>query len=262
MSVNYFWDERLMNETESRAPTILAIGDSWFWYPFYGGSLINYLGQAVKSKDHFIFAIGMNGAEAYDYIDGKYARQVREALKGYRNKLKAVFISGGGNDFAGFADLRPLLKSDCSQEDDPQACFAAKPGLDEFFAAVDDHYRRLVGLIHASTRSDCVVVMHTYDYAIPNGRGVFGDSWLKPALDDAKVKPHLQQECVKLLIDRFAEVLESICESDPEHFRLVDSRGTLAPEHWANELHPTPQGFQKLVKDQWRPVLQEAGLAA
>lgn len=262
MSVNYFWDERLMIETDSRAPSILAIGDSWFWYPFYGGSLINYLGEAVRSKGHFIFAKGMNGAEAYDYIDGKYARQVREALRGWRNKLQAVFISGGGNDFAGFADLRPLLKDDCSKEEEPDGCFAAKPGLDDFFAEVDDHYRRLVGLIHASTRSDCIVVMHTYDYAIPSGEGVFGDSWLKPALDDAQVRPDLQQRCVNLLIDRFAEVLESICESDPVHFKLVDSRGTLAPADWSNELHPTHEGFEKLVVQKWRPVLRKAGLAA
>jgi hypothetical protein len=106
-----------------------------------------------------------------------------------------------------------------------------------------------------------MVVMHAYDYAIPDGRGVIGESWLKPALDDAKVAARLQQECVNVLIDRFHDVLSAICETDPDHFKLVDSRGTLGPEDWANELHPTKQGFQKLVTRKWMPVLQNIGLA-
>lgn len=261
MSINYFWDERIMNEQEPSAPTILAIGDSWFWYPFYGGSLINYLGEAVRSKPNFIFAKGMNGAEAYDYVDGKYAAQVREALRGYGHRLRAVFISGGGNDFAGFADLRPLLKNDCSKEVTAVGCFAAFPGLDAFFGRIDEHYRRLVGLIHAHTPPDCVIVMHTYDYAIPTGAGVGGNSWLKPALEHAKVPAHLQRGCVQELIDRFAAVLQSICASDPVHFHLVDSRGTLVEAEWANELHPTDEGFQKLVEVRWLPVLRQLKLA-
>lgn len=31
-------------------PSILPIGDSWFWYPLPGGSLINQLGQLVAPK--------------------------------------------------------------------------------------------------------------------------------------------------------------------------------------------------------------------
>ena len=42
---------------------------------------------------------------------------------------QAVFISGGGNDFAGYNDLRPLLKDDCSKFKTAAACY--RPGDDE-----------------------------------------------------------------------------------------------------------------------------------
>ena len=104
--------------------------------------------------------------------------------------------------------------------------------------------------------------MHTYDYPIPDGKGVFGDkAWLKPALADAKVSAALQQKCLVYLLDAFHGVLENIRQTDPQHLVVVDSRGTLKPEHWANELHPTSAGFAKIARERWLPALQQAGLA-
>lgn len=34
-----YWDKTQM-QNDGATPSILAIGDSWFWYPFFGGSLI------------------------------------------------------------------------------------------------------------------------------------------------------------------------------------------------------------------------------
>ena len=256
-----FWDEREMDRA-SAFPNILAIGDSWFWYPFPGGSLLNNLGELLRPNRHVVLAKGMNGAEAFDYVDGKYAGFVREALRLHGSALNAVFISGGGNDFAGFNDLRPLLKDDCSAETGAPGCFADGPtGFKAFFEGLDDHYRRLIGVIYTRTGPDCKIVMHTYDYAVPNGVGVFGSSkWLKPALVSAAVPDHLHQACVTHLIDTFAAMLIEIAKTDPQHLFVVDSRNTLTATHWANELHPKPAGFRKIALDKWKPVLVQAGL--
>ena len=262
--MNYFWDEAAMLASDHPNPTILAIGDSWFWYPFLGGSLINNLGRIVQARNHVIFAKGMNGAEAFDYVDGKYAEGVRVALKRYGAGLSAVFISGGGNDFAGFNDLRPLLKNNCAAQTDAAGCFRnGDPGLQRFLDHVDQSYRKLIGAVYTRTTPDCAVVMHSYDYAIPSGKGVFGgQSWLKPALVDAQVPQPLQQACVKYLLDAFHGVLANICTLDPQHLVLVDSRGTLAPDEWANELHPIGAGFAKIADSCWAPALRQLQLAA
>lgn len=261
MGRNYFWDEREMRESEHASPTILAIGDSWFWYPFPGGSLVNNLGELTASREQVIFAKGMNGAEAFDYVDGKYARPVRNALRLYGSGLQAVFISGGGNDFAGYNDLRPLLKQDCRAETSAEGCFGS--GLQGFLDNIDTYYRKLVGVIYTHTTPDCRILMHTYDYAIPDGKGVFGDAaWLQPALADARVADVLRQACVVYLLDAFHAVLRNIAATDPQHLFVVDSRGCLRPQEWANELHPTPAGFARIARERWLPLLRQLGLAA
>lgn len=264
MSDNFFWNEATMLASPTPNPTILAIGDSWFWYPFPGGSLVNRLGPMVRSRGHVIFAKGMNGAEAYDYVDGKYAQVVRVALQRYGAGLDAVFISGGGNDFAGFNDLRPLLRDNCSAQPDAPGCFRdGSTGLQGFLDNMDQAYRKLIGVVYTHTGVNCSIVMHSYDYAIPSGKGVFGgQGWLKSALVDAQVPPPLHRDCIRFLLDAFHGVLANICTLDPAHLMLVDSRGTLGPSDWANELHPSAGGFAKIAGNCWRPVLRDLRLAS
>lgn len=262
--MSVFWDESAMKSSGFIAPSILAIGDSWFWYPFPGGSLINYLGQLVDAKGHVILAKGNNGAEAFDYVEGKYKRSVREALRLYGSSLSAVFISGGGNDFAGLNDLLPLLKTDCSREPSPADCFRTAPGgLEDFLDGMEHYYRTLIGQIYTYTSSDCHIVMHTYDYAIPDGRGVFRGSsgWLQPALKTAQVPQAFHQDCIKHLVNLFHDRLKGIASGDPRHLWVVNSCGALDPGDWANELHPKGKGFKKIVAQRWRPVLTKLGLA-
>src|SRR4051812_21659925 len=113
MSDNIYWHEPLMRQ-DGVVPSILAIGDSWFWYPLPGGSLANSLAKIVAPAQHTILTFGNNGAEAFDYVDGVYAPLIQNALARYGTGLSAVFVSGGGNDFAGMSDLRPILGLDCS----------------------------------------------------------------------------------------------------------------------------------------------------
>ena len=126
---------------------------------------------------------------------------------------------------------------------------------------MDRYYRMLIGLIYTRTSLDCLIVLHSYDYAIPDGRGVFGSAgWLKPALSDAGVPESLQVDCVRYLIDALHDMLVKISAGDPKHLLVVDSRGTLDATDWANELHPKGKGFKKIARKAWKPVLKEAGL--
>lgn len=266
---NVFWDERDMQVDGERIyPSILAIGDSWFWYPLPGGSLISQLGKLVQSKEHNILAIGYNGAEAFDYVFGKYEKTVRTALQLYGDRLSAVFVSGGGNDFAGFNDLRPLLLRDCSQSKSAKACFNASPGgeLPRLMEKIRNSYITLLGriVIHCHSAGFKRVFIHNYDYAIPSGIGVFGQkaTWLKAALDDAKVPGEYQAACIRYVLDQFTLVLEEIARNNSDRVVLVKSNGTLTPADWANELHPKQSGFRKIADERWKPALQQCGLAA
>ena len=124
-------------------------------------------------------------------------------------------------------------------------------------------YQQLIDQISAVAPAGCRILVHNYDIAIPTGRGVFGHqhSWLKPALDAAQVPLALQPACVRQVLARFTDVLRNLVAQNPDRVVLVDSAGTLMPEEWANELHPTAEGFYRIAEERWAPVLREIGLA-
>ena len=260
-----YWDKTQM-QNDGATPSILAIGDSWFWYPFVGGSLIVSLGDLVSRKQHIIYCLGNNGAEAIDYTQGRYRRVVLEGLRLYGNGLSAVFISGGGNDLAGRDDLLPMLNVDCSAATAAEQCFRTGTGtgtLGEMINRVDKSTQKLIAMAQAVIPSQSTVYLHPYDYGYPDGRGALGGSaWLKPALEEAKVPVALHRPAVKLVIDRFATIFNSIAAASAGRVRFVDSRGTLTRStQWANELHPTPAGFKKIAVEAWQPLLIGDNLA-
>jgi hypothetical protein len=260
---NVYWSKGAL-DLDTTTADILAIGDSWFWYPMPGGSLINRIGDLVARMDHNILVAGNNGAEAYDYVKGKYKRQVSELLRLYGPSASALLISGGGNDFAGLNDLRPMLKPDCGGCTSAAGCFV--PGDDEgtiewLMHRVYENHALLISRALYVMPPTGHIVLHAYDYAIPDGRGVFGGGgWLKPALDVAQVPPELQAGCIRVLVDYAFSVFQRLAAGAPGRISVVDSRGTLTAADWANELHPSPGGFKKFAEQRWQPVLHNLGL--
>lgn len=248
-----YWDAELMRQ-DSCTPAVLAIGDSWFWYPI-GQSLLDPINKAWNRR-YCIYVIGENGAEARDYVDGKFRNVVRDALKGYGAGLSAVFISGGGNDFAGWTDLRRLLKADCAGAADVPGCF--RPArIDELFSSLKRYYVSLIMQIQEKCPPGVRIVLHNYDYPSPDARGVIGDQrWLKTPMLERRVPDALMRPCVCHLIDRLTGMLESLAAADPDVL-LVKSAGCLAESDWANELHPTPGGFARLAEQRWAPILRQ-----
>ena len=258
---NVYWSRTALDLDQARAD-ILAVGDSWFWYPFPGGSLINAIGALVEPMQHNILVAGHNGAEAYDYVKGKHKRQVDELLRRYGSGARALLVSGGGNDFAGFNDLRPMLLDDCSACRTARDCFIAGDAEGTEAWLMQRLHENVALLIHRALRvmpADAAVVLHSYDYAVPDGRG---EPWLQPALLDARVPPALQHDCIRLLVDDAAAAMQQLVDALPGRIMLADSRGTLDPADWANELHPKPRGFAKIAAGAWRPVLARIGLCA
>jgi hypothetical protein len=97
--------------------------------------------------------------------------------------------------------------------------------------------------------------VHGYDYPVPDGRGFLGGWWFLPG---PWLKPGFNQKLfedtptntamMKQVIDQFnAMVAKLPVQFANVHF--VDLRGTLSnnpanyTDWWANELHPTGQGF-------------------
>jgi hypothetical protein len=245
-----YWDERDMVANNER-PEILAIGDSWFWYPF--NNLLNPIFNIWRGK--VILAIGDNGAEAVEYVGARFQTLIAQTLEAYQDSIRMVLVSGGGNDIAGEDDFDLILKEDCSDAATVAECYeAAQP------AAIMDTIESACRTLIVQARRvlpDAAIILHNYDYAIPSGLGFFGmGNWLRKPMDDARVKRELQAPLVNDLIDQLGLRLAQL-EGEFASVRLINSAGTLAAGEWANELHPKPAGFNKIVRRCWRPVLRE-----
>jgi hypothetical protein len=248
-----YWDEGFMLGA-GEFPDILALGDSWFWYPF-NNLLIPIYGLWGGQK--IVFAQGKVGAEAEELAKGNYLRNFRRILRGYPG-IKAVLISAGGNDFAGDDDMSKILapKAVCENATTGKECFDAGRLDQLMFGTVVDAYRTLLREI-ATHRGEALVYLHNYDYALPTGQGFLGfGKWLKYPLDQAGVPLAVQPLAVNHLLDTFNDALAQIHYEFADRTLLVDSSGVLAPGDWANELHPTMGGFNKIVAQAWqRPLL-------
>lgn len=240
--------------------TLVAEGDSWFDYLWH--DILNVLETGYGYDIESVARAGdrvEDMAYSGDQL-GKLKKTLEKLVR--RGELpKAILLSGGGNDVAG-EEFFMLLDHASS----PTA------GLNEdVVRGVIDvrirnaYYTILSAVTEVSQRTTghaIPIVLHGYDRPVPDGRG-FGHPWPIPALPGPWLRPGLVRKglvdqrqntaIVGALIDRFNTMVKSVA-SDPrwQHVRYVDLRGSLPngaayKSWWANELHPTPKGFEKVA---------------
>lgn len=253
-------------------PLLIAEGDSWFDYPFCDvlAVLKHTYGYDIESVAHRGDTVE---SMAYD------PNQLGGVIELYGDlgtrKPAAILLSAGGNDIAGSA-IETLLNYHGS----------ARPGFSEaVMTGVFDERLHAAMLTEIGAISKIhmahfgneppQILIHGYDYAVPDGRGYMGGlgplpgPWLRPQFR-ARGYDVLAEttELMQQLIDRFNAMAKAVA-SAPEveaHVTYVDLRKTLSNDlagnryrkAWANELHPTQDGF-KLVAAKFDAALE--GLA-
>jgi hypothetical protein len=234
---------------------LVAAGDSWFDYPWHRDVLELLEDQhaySIESAAHHGDPI-----EAMAYRNGqldKIARCIEKILdKGATPK--AVLLSGGGNDMAG-QEFGMLLNNATSAIHgwntdiidgllDQRILTAFKYML----AQIDALCQRKVG-------KSLPILVHGYDYLVPDGRGfegILAGPWLEPGFRE-KLFESLKDrvDLMRIVIDRFNTMLMNLAK-DPafRYVRYLDLRNTLSTalannayrKWWDNELHPTEIGF-------------------
>ena len=252
-------------------PAMLAIGDSWFWYPKVS-NLLAEVSAVVKPDYSNIMALGYIGARLEEYVNGQYAASFeRELRPGFLQYYSAVLISGGGNDAV---DWGLCLKADCSGETTARGCLD-QTALTKNMTDLSGWLLAMISEVHSAFGNANLrhpdIFVHCYDYAPPNGKGfeapLFGirlkGPWLKPAMDGRHVPDDypLRKEIVRLLIKRLAKTFGDF-DSPTDRVYVIDSTGTLDQDNdWDNELHPNGEGFRKLVHGPWLEALRKTRYA-
>jgi hypothetical protein len=249
---------------QERTGVLVAEGDSWFDYPWHDvlRMLEDRHGYDVESVAHRGDTVE---SMAYTGQLEEFARVIEKLLR--QNSVPdAILLSGGGNDIAG--DQFQMLINHAR---------AAHAGLNDqvvdgvIDVRVFDAYVTILSAVtevcRQRTGTVVPIVIHGYDYSVPDGRGVLGGwgplpgPWLQPGLrekgfDDLAACLDL----VATLIDRFNAMLRRVTVVPAlAHVRYLDLRGTLPngatyKTWWANELHPTERGFAT-VADRFASII-------
>jgi lysophospholipase L1-like esterase len=238
---------------------LVAEGDSWFDYPWT--DVLRVL-EDVHLYDVYSVAHRGDRVEEMAYAGGQLEKLTRliEKLLRQGHEPRAVLLSGGGNDIAG-DEFAMLLNH----------ALSPNPGLNTGVTdgVIDDRARYAYVTILQAISTVCQdtigrtvpIVVHGYDYPVPDGRGFLGGWWLLPG---PWLEPGFREKgytdlavCTQIttaLIDRFNAMLASVAALPMfAHVRYVDLRNTLSPDPatyrlwWDNELHPTEEGFVKVA---------------
>lgn len=237
---------------------VIAEGDSWFDYP-----LNDVLSMLEDEHGFDVEAVAHKGDTVEDmaYAIGQFDDFVRllEKLLRQGRVPDAILLSGGGNDIAG--DEFAILINHA---------LSGLPAVnaDVVRGVVDVRLRNaytflISGLTEIGNQyldRPIPILLHGYDYAVPDGRGFLGGwaflpgPWLQPGLSQ---KGHhnlnANKATVRALIDAFNAMLHQV-SAMPQfgHVTYVNLRGTLSQgaaykDDWANELHPTKGGFRAIA---------------
>jgi hypothetical protein len=228
---------------------LFADGDSWFDYPLPvldPNDVITSIGNHGAPQP-FILNLAHYGDEARDNLGVQQRERIITNLTDAENgTFDAILFSGGGNDTVG-NQFCLWIENYAAGMTPGQAINTAR--LDDVLGVVRSAYEDLIS-IRDQYAPRCPVFVHAYDFAIPTGEGVCDNTigpWLKPSLDYRGWKDMANAtEVVKEFLLQFRDMLVQITNAD-QNVIYVKTQGTLGPKEWANELHPTPEGFDKIA---------------
>jgi hypothetical protein len=239
-----------------RKPVLVSEGDSWFQFPFLVEDVIDHLGP-----DFLIWSLDAAGDTADNMVNRQ--PEYKAALDEQKaNGVKAFLFSAAGNDVIG-EDLlgNPVLSSLLKPFDSSKdaAWHVDMAQLSTVLTRLEADYLKVVSTIRLDAAfAQLPIIIHGYDYAIPGGfpgdtrRPIYAkqDEWLGgPMKQKGIVDPAFQRAIIRVLIDALYDMLTRVAgDSVQTKIHLVDVRGTLAANEWADEIHGTSPGFGKVAK--------------
>lgn len=263
----------VMSEPETYIGTIpiIAQGDSWYSFgsipPWHTG---NVLTQIDFQRDATIVDYAQPGQLIRDMCTNPDSYFNVALTQRSATAFNAIMVSGGGNDVIAWlrrdpslpATQRLLLLPNEWQPVAPGGKAASRyispAGWHLLAAQIMTGYQNFADLRARSSNPNATIVTHTYDYSVPRPAGIptATQGWMYPALTRYGIPAADWNAVSAYLIDSMADfVLGTVINAIP-NMTMVDLRGTLTPavpgatgpsNDWANEIHPTPDGYAKLA---------------
>jgi hypothetical protein len=237
---------------------ILADGDSWFKYPL-SKDVIDCLAEDADLTTPAPLNLAVPGDPATATLGVSKRQQIIASLTDKQHgTFDALLFSGGGDDIVG--DQFCLWVADYMAG----SSGVNMRGLADILGVVVTAYEDLLAICK-KYQPDCKIFVHAYDFAAPTGVGACplpaggyaAGPWLKPSLD-YRGWTDFVAACgiIKAILLNFDQQLLTLERQSNGQVVYVKTQGTLtAPtsindsqSDWANELHPTGPGFDKIAR--------------
>ena len=205
-------------------PVIVAEGDSWWQYPLILQDVIDHLMQP--------YAIRCLSA-AGDLL-GDMAKKAEYMAALRDTNASILLMSGGGNDLLRRGQLANHLEA---YHPDLKPADYLKRSFDRVLDEAFDNYERILRDVHGAFPHVRVLV-HGYDYAIPNKGRWLGRPMERRGINDQRLQAGIAQD----MMDKFNRGLRRRVANMP-HVTYVDVRDTVSPTGWHDELHPKNEGY-------------------
>lgn len=259
-------------EAGDRSPLLVAEGDSWFHFPIFLRDVVLQL-----SADHLIWPLGAAGETLEHMVYGRGKGQAPaylSALAEWGADARAFLFSGGGNDLIGEDPDGASALAKFVRPHEPGRSAAWHLDTPEFARRIvlyEASYRHMIAEV-ASRRPNLPIVIHAYDYVYPCPFGsrdqrhprwaardkYFGSVFPRLGIADT----NLQAAILREVIDAMTAIQRKLAGGNvvvggfAQVFH-VDLRGALEFADWADELHPTSAGYQK-ISERFRRTLRFA----
>jgi hypothetical protein len=246
---------------DQHRPIVYAEGDSWLQFPFLIEDLVDHL-----ATDHLVWCTSKPGDTLANMVFGRngteYIEQLHHLLIDRRLPVGTFLFSGAGNDVVGEDAAGRAALGRVVRPYDPArgtAWHIATPELIDTLALIESAYVKVLEDVerHFPERQfpDLRVVIHGYDHAptrsLPQGdpkRPVWARNWTGTPLGALGFPDNTSaSRVVAAVVDRVNALTARVCAAFPRAV-FADLRGSVPPDEWADELHPTGRGFAAAAK--------------
>lgn len=235
---NRKFKKRLKN---NNLPIIVAEGDSWFLLPDPRiKDTLSYINITYNVR-----SLADAGDELKDYYNnGQFIGEIAKL------KPNIILLSGGGNDVIG-EQVQDILISNLP---------AGLPGdnyidIKKFQLKMEElekNYRYFITSLQAilsQKEEKSHLFIHGYDYIKSNPKPKFIEGgWANRYMIAAGInKPEDREKVIKILIDKFNQMLENLASKYKDFVVYVNNRETVGDNEWYDEIHPNSKGYQKVA---------------
>lgn len=254
-------------EISKNKDTLILYGDSWCDFPFYNDISKNldkkYHIKNLAKHGNFLKTMAYDQYEMPRLLNTIWQTKVKE-----KKNIKAIIISGGGNDFVedkegreGFSAILNHKNSGLPNLNQDIGDYFFNRTIKEAYIKI---FESIIDKLKSINAENVPIIIHGYGNALPDGRSyklpllpfVFSGPWLEPTftikgyhdLDEKKM-------IIETLMEQFNDLLKTLSQKYSNNVRYVDVRGLLSnnindyQNYWSDEFHPTKSGF-KLVTDE------------